>query len=355
MEFADYLQGVQRLLWGQIPEEGRAEDAALSLPVAVERSGGGLADAFFAYGEGPGRGRPFAWAKLDGATGAPLLYARCEVLDFALPDAPPPGASLSLTPPQSAPEMAGEEARAELWELYRQLRPFALAAHPAPEQQDVMRRYARLFERLVWQEHRSFYRALAGPFLDWLGLDPIEWLRPESLPSPECDLTAAVEELSRLFVRKIETDRHKDALFDRMHAELQEYKNDLLDTLTRSMEGDIIKLIDDIEKTMERYHSLPFTRDNYRRLLALFEGVETDLTDLLYRHGLEPFSQEGEEVAVGRQKILATLPTEQESLDKKVAARHARGWEKNEKVVRPERISAYRFAPPKPGNPGKQG
>ncbi len=354
MESADCLQEIEQLFREQALDGAYPEKAALSLPVAVELPGGKIADAVFAYEEVSGRGRPFAWGKLDPASQKPLLYARCEVWDFAFPSSPAPGEALELTPCQPLSEEERADTLQELRELYEGLRGFAFAPSPAPGQQELMDYYAVLFDMLVWQEHRSFYQALAGPFLKWLGIDWGEEPQPKPEDASGEDLAAAVRELSALFVRKIETDRHKEKLFDRMHQELQEYKNDLLDSLTRSMEGDIIKLIDDIEKTMELYRSRQFTADNFRRFLTLFEGVGTDLTDLLYRHGLEPFHQEGDEVVVGRQKILATLPTEKKSQDKKVAVRHAKGWEKNGKVIRPERISAYLYTPPQESGTGDE-
>jgi len=350
LEPSNTLQGAEHLIRERVLHRNDSETIALSLPMAEQLPDGRIADTFFVYEEISGCGRPFAWAKVESVGGKLLFYARCEAFDFAGEQLPPLGEPLSLTSP--SPFTGEERARnlQELRQLYETLRSFAFAPSPNSEQRKVMESYATLLERLAWREHRPFYGALAGPFLDWLGLDWGQKGRREAAASVR-DLAAAVRELSQLFVRKIETDRHKEKLFDQMHQELQQYKNDLLDSLTRSMEGDIIKLIDDIEKTMEHYRSQPFSDDNYRKLLSLFEGVETDLTDLLYRHGIEPYTQEGNQVVVGRQKILATVPTTEPSRDKTVAVRHAKGWEKNGKVIRPERVSVYLYTPEESNTP----
>ncbi|MGI6404113.1 MAG: nucleotide exchange factor GrpE [Oscillospiraceae bacterium] len=346
MEPANSLHRAERLIREQVLDgEETPEKVALSLPMVIELSNGAVADAFFVYEEEPGCGRPFAWAKVDSAKEQLLFYARCQVCDFAGEHLPPLGEPLHLTLSQPLTQEERAANMGELWERYEILRSFAFTPSPTLEQQKVMEDCAALLEQLAWQEHRPFYGALAAPFLDWLGLDWGQRPQREKNDASMENLATAVRELSHLFVRKIETDRHKEKLFDQMHQELQQYKNDLLDCLTRSMEGDIIKLIDDVEKTMEHYRSRPFTDENYQRLLSLFEGVGTDLTDLLYRHGLEPYTQEGNEVVVGRQKILATLPTQDKSQDKKVAVRHTKGWEKNGKVIRPERISVYLYTP----------
>ncbi len=347
MELTPYLQNVQRLFQERVLAVRFEGEATLSLPVSAHRPGtagkkDALADAVFVYRDVSGKGRPYAWGMLDAATGEPLIYARCEAHDFMPAALFPPDMPLALHTPHPLGEATRNDARRELLTVYERVRRFALTENLNREQSGLRERLARLFEMLAYREHRPFYRALSPQFIGWLGFSEAEWPAPGAAASGD-NVAAALRELSDLFARKIETDAHKERLFDELHAELREYRKDLLESFTRPMEGDVIKLIDDIEKSMEAFRSRQFTPDNYRRLLTLFEGVGTDLGDLLYRHGLEPFSQEGDEVAVGRQKILATLPTDKPKLDKKVAVRHSRGWEKNGKVVRPERVSVYMY------------
>lgn len=347
MERTTYLQSVQRLFQERVLSARFPGEATLSLPVSLG-VGDGMADGVFIYDETSGRGRPYAWGMLDALSGEPLLYARCDVHDFMPPSAYPPGMSLALNSSQPLSDSTRADARREILALYEKVRLFALRPVLTAEQRESTDRFARLFEMLAYREHRPFYRALAPGFLDWLGFSQEEWPAPPGMDEQEPSggqVAASLRELSGLFRDKIETDAHKQKLFDEMHAELQQYKNNFIDTLTRPMEGDVIKLIDDIEKSMEVYRARQFTHDNYRRLFTLFEGVATDLTDLLYRHGLEPFSQEGDDVEVGRQKVLATMPTDKPKLDKKVAVRHSKGWEKNGKVVRPERVTVYLYTP----------
>ena len=367
MEQGSLLNSAQLLMQKDSPAFGLPTTAACSLPMALPaQPEGAHCDTLFFYDEAPGLGRPFAWATFRPEKGELLSFSHCEQRDFIPTAEYPLDASLSLRLPQFLTPSQAADGRRELFALYERLRAFLLSPSLSQEEADLRNRYAILFEAYAYLEHRPFYKALSPAFIEWLGLAwegasarpdspeakpdppkaPPEIPKPTAAPEGESGLFALLGELRQLFLQKIQTDAHKQTLFDEMHAELQQHKNNLLEALTRPIEEDVIRLIDDIEKSMEAYRTRQFTADNYRRMFSLFEGVKTDLVDLLYRAGIEPFTQEGNSVEVGRQKIIATLPTEKKRLDKKVAARHARGWEKNGKVIRQERVSVYLYQPP---------
>jgi molecular chaperone GrpE (heat shock protein) len=323
---------------------GLPSGTAASLPVAVPYEGG-FADALFLFEADSPAGRPFAWAILHPDTGKLLSFSFCKIRDFVEPGAYPPDMPLPLETPEPITPEQKADGRRELLSLYEELRGFVFAKEPDNGQRELTERFSQLFETIAYVGHRPFYRALAPDFLGWLGISLPGGPPPAAGKEPD-RAVAAIKELEALFKQKLMHDDHRQRLFDEMHRELQSYKNGLIDTLTRPMEEDIIKLIDDIEKSMDHYRGRQFAPDNYRRLLTLFEGVGTDLSDLLYRHGVEPFTQEGSAVTVGRQKVLATIPTDKPRQDKKVAVRHSRGWEKNGRVIRPERVSVYLYARP---------
>ncbi|MCL2578972.1 MAG: nucleotide exchange factor GrpE [Oscillospiraceae bacterium] len=360
MEQGNLSAGAQLFLREDSPVFGFSASAACSLPVALKTGlDGHLADAIFYYDQAPVRGRPFAWALFRPENGELISFSRCEQQDFAPGSEHPVGGSLSLRLPQFLTPTQAADGRRELFALYERLRSFLLSESLSEEQIELRGRYAILFEAYSYIEHRPFYKALAPGFIDWLGLEwpgpPVPADKPESAPEHpqisehhegEDSILAQVGELRQLFLQKIETDTHKQSLFDQMHAELQQYKNNLLDALTRPIEEDVIRLIDDIEKSMEAYRTRQFNAENYRRMFSLFEGVKVDLMDVLYRAGIEPYTHEGSSIDISRQKIVATLPAEKKRLDKKIAARHAQGWEKNGKVIRQERVSVYLYQPP---------
>jgi len=157
------------------------------------------------------------------------------------------------------------------------------------------------------------------------------------------EIISKIDRLQESFDESIKYDKYKDELFDNLHKELTQYKNGVFEKVIDNMAMDLIRMIDTTKKTISLYEKKEFSEDNYRRLLSLFEGVAEDLQDILYRQSIEAYSVHGNEVDVKQQKIISKQETSDESLNNKVAARLADGYEKNGKVLRPERISIYKY------------
>ena len=158
-------------------------------------------------------------------------------------------------------------------------------------------------------------------------------------------LLAALEALQAQFGEKIAVDTHKNALFDEMHQELIRYQNGILDKIVETMALDIIQMADSTKRSLRLYEEKEPSEDNYRRLLLVIEGIAEDLDDILYRQSIEPYQVAGAQVDVRRQKIVQTVETDQQDRDNLVAVRVADGYEKNGKVIRPERIKIYKYSP----------
>lgn len=357
-------------------------ETTCSFPVPAKR-GNQLVDAMFLYRSAAGHAgeRPFAWVLLDSRSGEVLLLSDCAIHDFADTSRYPLDEPVELTLPRPLSAREHTKSFQELYEAYEQVRLFAFGAGLAPWQRDAADRYKSLFLRLAYTGHYPFYRALSPEFFDWLGLFPADAeanaaeaasdiaAGAEAVTdiaategaaeavtdpatgadgaddSPEQDLLTSLQEqitaLYALFTEKIANDARKDTLIDSMHAELADYRKGLLDSITEPFERDIIKIIDDIGKSIEACRGKAPTRENYMRFFSLFEGVQTDLVDLLYRQGVEPYTVSGNQVEILRQQILSTIPTSNKALDKTVAKRISGGWEKEGRVIRPERIEVY--------------
>jgi molecular chaperone GrpE len=320
-----------------------------SLPVAVLRAGRQF-DALFLYNpeNGPAA-RPTGWLMLDSHTGKLALIAECDVMDFAAPDLFAPelsktGHEKNLTPKKES------QLRLKVNDYYDEIRRFVFTENLDRSQAAAVTSYKEAFLKLIPPGHYPFYYALSPHFFQWLRLPfPTHRaaLNPEDKPVLEEPTQVLIlqnlQNLVYRFENKIQTDEHKQGLFDDMHEELQEYKNDMIDRLTLSLERDVIKLHDDISKSVGVFSEKPASPDSYDKLFIMLEGFATDLEDLLYRHGVEPYEHGGNDVDVTRQKVLYTEPTDDPALDRKVAKRLARGWEKQGRIISPERISAYLF------------
>lgn len=159
------------------------------------------------------------------------------------------------------------------------------------------------------------------------------------------EIRQAIEVLQQSFDDKIAQDRHKNALFDELHRQLVGYQNGVAEKNTESMAMDIIQLIDSTKGHIRAYEEKEPTEENYGRLLRLVGGLVEDLQDILYRQSIEAYEVAGNEVDVRRQKIIQILETGDRALNNTVAVRVAEGYEKGDKVIRPERIKIFRYQP----------
>lgn len=154
----------------------------------------------------------------------------------------------------------------------------------------------------------------------------------------------ALADLQQTFDDKIAEDTHKNGLFDNMHRELVRYQNGALDKIVDTIALDIIQLVDTTKGHVRVYEKKEPTEENYKKLLRIVKGIAEDLEDILYRQNIESYRVPGHEVDVRRQKIIQTIPTDDKSKDNLVAVRAADGYEKGDKVLRPERIKIFKYA-----------
>jgi molecular chaperone GrpE len=154
-------------------------------------------------------------------------------------------------------------------------------------------------------------------------------------------LLEQVSALNKKFDQKIKTDMHKAEMFDNMHKELTQYKNGLITQIINNILIDIIQIIDINDKNISLFENQDCSEENYEKIIRILKGVSEDLTDVLYRQSVEPYTLD--EIDVKRQKILQVIPTNDISLDRTIAKKIVPGYEKDGKIIRPERISIYKY------------
>ena len=156
----------------------------------------------------------------------------------------------------------------------------------------------------------------------------------------------ALATLQQTFDDKIAEDTHKNGLFDNMHRELVRYQKGALDKIVDTIALDIIQLVDTTKGHVRVYNKKEPTEENYKKLLRIVKGIAEDLEDILYRQNIESYRVPGHEVDTRRQKIIQTVPTDDKSKDNLIAVRAADGYEKGDKVLRPERIKIFKYEAP---------
>jgi molecular chaperone GrpE len=164
-------------------------------------------------------------------------------------------------------------------------------------------------------------------------------------------LDKRLDALQVLFEREQRAEAARERVIDRLHAELQEYKQDLLLKVQRPIFIDLIQLHDDIGKMIEAQSQSQWqsaTDAGPQGALdarGTLESIQTGIEDILYRQGVEPFVRDGNEFDPRRQRAISTVPTEDLTLAKTVAARLRKGFQAGDKVIRPEIVTVYAVRP----------
>ena len=164
---------------------------------------------------------------------------------------------------------------------------------------------------------------------------------PEMLVGRLENLGQQISELQREFEGKLKYDAHKDQIIDRLHSELQEYKQDILKKYVLSIVMDVVKVADDIRKWLVYFRSLEVSQRDPRKLFRYLEAIPSDLEDVFYWHGVKPFSSEEGLFDPARQRAIKKLPTDDPTQDKNVAHSIRPGYEWESKVIRQEMVAVY--------------
>jgi molecular chaperone GrpE len=152
--------------------------------------------------------------------------------------------------------------------------------------------------------------------------------------------------LQTTFERELRAEATRERVVDRLHAELQDYKQDFLLKVQRPIFIDLIQLHDDIGKMIDSRVPAGAGSDRSAEVRAILEPIQTAIEDILYRQGVEPFALEGTEFDARKQRAVSTQATDDPALNKKVAARLRKGFCAGDKLIRPEIVAVFTFRQP---------
>jgi molecular chaperone GrpE len=153
-------------------------------------------------------------------------------------------------------------------------------------------------------------------------------------------LNRKLDALQTVFDREIRAEATREKVVDRLHAELQEYKQGLLLGILKPVFVDLIQLHDDMGKMIAAQGE---SDGDVARLLSLIRGFQQGIEDILYRQGVEPFTLEGDAFDPRRQRALSTLSTDDPQKNKQVATRLRKGFQAGDKVIRPEMVTVFSY------------
>jgi molecular chaperone GrpE len=178
-----------------------------------------------------------------------------------------------------------------------------------------------------------------GGLLESAGASPEERLI-ETVTTLGIQVNRKLDALQTLLDRELRAEATREKVVDRLHAELQEYKQDLLLSMLRPVFIDLIQLHDDIGKVAVAGLD---AHPEAERLVALMQGFRQGIEDILYRQGVEPFEVERETFDARRQRVGGTVVTDDPARHKAVAARVRKGFQAGDRVIRPEIVSVFAY------------
>ena len=155
-------------------------------------------------------------------------------------------------------------------------------------------------------------------------------------------LPVLLERLDRLaekFDGKIREDAGREAIVERLHTELQQYKADLLLQMIKPILLDLIAMHDNLGKALEA--AAAEAGEGFRQLRQRLEGFRTEVEDALYRQGVEPYVHPGDAFEPRRQQAVKTVPATTPEDEGRIAARLRPGFTRDERILRPERVVVF--------------
>jgi len=157
-------------------------------------------------------------------------------------------------------------------------------------------------------------------------------------------LNAIQHQLTQLgneFGGKLKYDAHKDQIIDKLHQELQEYKQDIVKKHILSVVLDVVKVADDIRKWIAYFRSLEVSQRDPVKLFRYLEAIPSDLEDIFYWQGVKPYVNREGPFNPAKQRAIKKIPTGDSTKDKTIAKSIRPGYEWEGKVIRQEMVAVY--------------
>ena len=146
------------------------------------------------------------------------------------------------------------------------------------------------------------------------------------------------------FDTKVKYDESKEHLIDTLHRELQAYREGLHFKILRPLFIDLIAMYDDLGKLIDDMQAKN-ADSPLSQVVQNFALLQETIEEILRRNGVEAFCVEESTFVASRQRILKVLPTSEPTQDKQIARRARKGFSYESKVLRPEIVDIYKYAP----------
>ena len=157
----------------------------------------------------------------------------------------------------------------------------------------------------------------------------------------EQKLESGISQILNAFEQKIAFDASKQQQIDRLHAELQEYRTDLIAKTNRPLVNGLIRLHDDIGKLIEKLKSKSTEQVEPEKLFNTIGGIQEDIEILLDQNGVMAFQEPVDTFEPKRQRALKNVLTTEKEQVGKVAERVRVGFEQGDEIIKKEMVRVF--------------
>jgi len=159
--------------------------------------------------------------------------------------------------------------------------------------------------------------------------------------SDSTDLSNKLDEMLLLFKDKILYDITKEKQIDKLHSELQTYKQDVVFKATKPLINSVIYIYDDIDKMIQRYTNKPEELD-LKKMMNILETLREDIEILLEENGITQFSEEFKtKFDPKTQQLIKKIPIGDKEQVGEVVEKIRPGFENVAEIIRKERVAVY--------------
>ena len=168
---------------------------------------------------------------------------------------------------------------------------------------------------------------------------------PQLDPTAECAesqkvLEEKLLELQKSFQEKFTRDHTLKEAYDKLYAEMRQYKDNFLYEAQRPLLMDIILLYDNLLRTEKRFEE--------KEVREGFSFLKEELLEILYRQDIEPIQIDEKKVNKKLQRTIKTVETHCEEEHGDVVEIVREGFLRNDRVMRPQEIICKKYKTQEP-------
>lgn len=173
----------------------------------------------------------------------------------------------------------------------------------------------------------------------------------EGIRRLEEHVTAQTGRLMQAFSEKLAFDGFKEEQIARLHAELQQHREGLLERTTRPLLNAVIRVHDNLGKVVSSLRTRPPEEITPERTFRVLDGFREDLELLLSQHGVESFDPHDDVFDPRIHTVLRTVPTDDPSRIGRIAERVRPGFSLGDALLQKARVAVFTAqSAPKPAS-----